>query len=84
MAFTYSVMLANSYQKMPSLPKEGAAKHKLIAEFHSTTFIIDKHGSGYLGMAGYFSVQRKKWSKPTTFQTTLHWHKTVTGSNQLL
>ena len=36
MAFVYSVMLENSYQKKPSLPKEGATKPQTdsIAQFY--------------------------------------------------
>ena len=43
--------------------------------------VIDNYGSGYLGMAGCFSVQGKKWSKLTNFQPTLSWFKTVSVSN---
>ena len=43
----------------------------------------DNHGSGYLGMAGCSSVQGKKWSKLTHFQSTLSLFQTVFGSNQL-
>ena len=52
-------------------------------QYESLYMHIDNHGSGYLGMAGCFSVQGKKWSKLTHFQPILSWFQTVSGSNQL-
>ena len=57
-------------------------KKSIVIKAHKA-YSIDNHGSGYLGMAGCFSVQGKKWSKLTNFQPTLSWFKTVSGSNQL-
>ena len=59
------------------LPRDGLVVDRLMEYSPKPlvvrTILIDNHGSGYLGMAGCFSVQGKKWSKRTHFQPTLSW-----------